>query len=101
MATEDTKQIKVVGFYVTVVTLALIFAMYKSCDHGCDPNQSSCRDEFIPESANNMACAQGAIAEVVTEPKKGILCHCKHAGTSVIKPASTTSSPATSGSVHQ
>lgn len=99
MATEDTKQIKIVGFYITVVILALFFCMYKSCDHGCDPSQSACRDEFIPESANNMACAQGAVAEIVTEPKKGILCHCKHNGALPVRQAPT--SPATSSSVHQ
>jgi hypothetical protein len=78
MATEDTKQIKVVGFYLTVVTLALLFAGYKGCEKGCadgcDP--SNCRDEFIPESSNNSQCSPGAVAEVVTEPKRGIICHC-------------------------
>ena len=80
MATEETKQIKVIGFYLTIVITALIFAMYKSCDHGCDPNTSSCRDEFIPESSSSMSCQQGAVAEIVTEPKKGIMCHCRHGG---------------------
>lgn len=100
MSNEETKQIKVVGFYLTVVAVALIFALYKSCDHGCDPSSTSCRDEFIPESANNMACAQGAVAEVVTEPKKGILCHCKHGGSTSIRTAPTPV-PAASGSAHQ
>lgn len=76
MATEDTKQIKIVGFYLTIVTLALLFAGYKACDGGCDsPN---CRDEFIPESSTNSQCSPGAVAEVVVEPKKGIICHCPH-----------------------
>jgi len=77
MASEDTKQIKVVGFYVTVVILALVFAWYKGCQNGCDPN---CRDEFIPESSNNSQCTPGAIAEPILEPKKGILCHCRPRG---------------------
>jgi len=96
MSTEETKQIKVVGFYITIVTVALIGALYKNCDHGCDPSISSCRDEFIPLPANNMECAFGAVAEVVTEPQKGILCHCKHPGS-----IRTTPAPAASGSAHQ
>ncbi len=83
MATEETKQIKVIGFYLTVVTLAVLFATYKACDSGCDsPN---CRDQFIPESSMNSECAPGAVAEVVVEPKKGIICHCPNAHRDYLK----------------
>jgi len=95
---EDTKQIKVVGFYLTIVALALIFAMHKACSGGCEPSASSCRDEFISEGATTMACSQGAIAEVVTEPKKGILCHCKN--NLQYTKQSSTAAPAASGSAH-
>lgn len=79
MASEDTKQIKVVGFYLTVVTLALLFAAYKGCEKGCADGceVGNCRDEFIPESVTTAQCSPGASAEVVTEPKRGILCRCK------------------------
>lgn len=74
MATEETKQIKIIGFYLTVALLALMIVWYKGCQSGCNPN---CRDEFIPEKSTNSQCSEGATAEIVTEPQKGILCHCR------------------------
>lgn len=59
---------------VVAVILGGLFFAYKV--EACKNTPENCHDTFKPSSDYEVKCDPGAVAEMVKEPKAGVICHC-------------------------
>lgn len=68
---------------VMIAFLGVLLFAYKVDACADKPADHTCKEEFYEfksDLRNEFTCKEGAVAETVTNPKAGILCHCPKNG---------------------